>query len=259
MKSQVPGYFGEGIAIILAQKSPPQHHEVEFGLTYKANSSYTPSQKKKFLSTPLQLTPENSTPTPQTKEAVMMHTYKINGLPVQTGDLICTTDGGEALLSGQFWWLIGKIIPGDVDHIVIYVGPEGRCVEAGAKFRVITFEVKDNKWDSNEMNEQRNLIDILYGVAYPLKDKNLTESEEAKIRNSVASYCLAQAKAEKPYNLNFLNSQTEDAFYCSQLAYKAYLSNGIDMNTGIGVPNIPGTSSIIFPQEIWSGCNHKKA
>ncbi len=33
------------------RKSPPQHHEVEFGLTHKANSSYTPSPKKKFLST----------------------------------------------------------------------------------------------------------------------------------------------------------------------------------------------------------------
>lgn len=189
----------------------------------------------------------------------MIHKYTINGVPVHTGDLICTTDGGEHLISGHFWWLIGKLIPGDVDHIAIYVGPKGRCVEAGAKCHVITFDVKDNQWNAYEMKEQRNLIDTLYGVSCPLKDKGLSEDEEAKIRSSVASYCLAQAEAKKPYNLNFFNSQTDDAFYCSQLAYKAYLPHGIDLNTGRGIPNIPGADSVIFPQEIWSGCPNKKA
>jgi len=81
---------------------------------------------------------------------------------VQTGDIICTTDGGGEIFAGQFWRLVGKLIPGEVDHIAVYVGPQGRCVEAGAKGRVIT-------------------------------------------------------------------------------------------NTGKGIPEIPGTGSIIFPQEIWSG------
>lgn len=189
----------------------------------------------------------------------MIYSYEINGLQVKTGDLICTTDGGDSIIGGQFWRLIGKLIPGDVDHIVIYVGPEGRCVEAGAKGCVITFEARNRKWDAYEMEPQRSLIDTLYGVAYPLKDKIFSEDAEAKIRKSVANYCLAQADARKPYNINFLNSQTEDAFYCSQLAYKAYLRHGIDLNTGRGVPDIPGTDSVVFPQEIWSGCpNHKK-
>jgi uncharacterized protein YycO len=52
---------------------------------------------------------------------------------------------------------------------------------------------------------------------------------------------------------------TEDAFYCSQLAYKAYLKEGIDLNTGKGVPHFPGMESIVFPQEIWSGCEHEKS
>jgi hypothetical protein len=71
----------------------------------------------------------------------MIHTYEIEGLRVQTGDLLCTTDGGGADITGQFWRLIGKLIPGDIDHIIIYVGPGGRCVEAGAKGKVITFDV----------------------------------------------------------------------------------------------------------------------
>lgn len=189
----------------------------------------------------------------------MIYDYRINGLRVKTGDLICTTDGGEAILSGHFWWLIGKFIPGEVDHVVIYIGPEGRCIEAGAKGCVIEFHVKNNKWNASEMKSQRNLIDTLYGIAYPLKDKNLSKNESARIRKSVANYCCAQAEAKKPYNINFLNSQTDKAFYCSQLAYKAYLPHGIDLNTGIGVPDIPGTERIVFPQEIFSGCANIKA
>ncbi len=189
----------------------------------------------------------------------MIYDYRINGLDVKTGDLICTTNGGEAILAGHFWWLIGKLIPGDVDHIAIYIGPEGRCIEAGAKGCVIEFFVKNNKWNASEMKFQRNLIDTLYGIAYPLKGKNLSKKEKTKIRKSVASYCCSQADAGKPYNMNFFNSQTEKAFYCSQLAYKAYLPHGIDLNTGIGISNIPGTERIVFPQEIWNGCANIKA
>ena len=75
----------------------------------------------------------------------MVFSYQINGLIVQTGDLICTTDGGDVDIKGQFWRLIGKLIPGEVDHIVIFVGPGGRCVEAGARGKVITFEVMNGQ------------------------------------------------------------------------------------------------------------------
>ena len=188
----------------------------------------------------------------------MVHSFEINGLPVKTGDLICTVDGGEGLGSGQFWRLIGKIIPGDVDHIAIYVGPDGKCVEAGAKGRVITFDTGSHTWNAVQMMSQRGIEDKLYGMAYPLAESGLTEEEENVLREGVGEYCQAQAAARKPYNLNFLNSWKEEAFYCSQLAYKAYLRHGIDLNSGIGVPDIPGTSSIIFPQEVWEGCTHQR-
>jgi hypothetical protein len=35
---------------ILAYKLFPQHHEIDFGLTHKANFSYTPYPKSEFLS-----------------------------------------------------------------------------------------------------------------------------------------------------------------------------------------------------------------
>ncbi len=187
----------------------------------------------------------------------MIHEYTINGILVKTGDIICTTDGGAPVPAGEFWRLIGKIVPGDVDHVAIYVGPEGRCVESGAKGRVIFYEIKGDIWDSLKMKHDRGgVIDTLYGIAYPLAGKGLSEQKEKEIRQAVAAYCIAQAAAKKPYNLNFFNSRTEDAFYCSQLAYLAYLKHGVDLNTGMGVPDVPGTESIIFPQEIWSGCEH---
>jgi len=185
-----------------------------------------------------------------------IHKEIINGLEVKTGDLICTTDGGETFMAGQIWRLIGKLIPGDVDHIAIYVGPNGRCVEAGAKLKVVAFDVPNGNWNADIMAEQRgHLMDTIYGVAYPLAGRNFTPEKEAQVREKVAAYCLAQIG--KPYNINFLDSATEKAFYCSHLAYKAYLQHDIDLNSGREIPDIPGTASIIFPQEVWAGCQNQ--
>ena len=194
-------------------------------------------------------------------EGIAVHTYQIDGLTVRTGDLICTnTTEGESVFGGLFWRFFGTLIPGEVDHIAVYVGPGGRCVEAGAKYRVTTFNIKDNTWDFSKMIEERGpILDNLYGVAYPLAGLSLSDEEEAGIRKRVAMYCIRQAEAKKFYNAMFLDSMTEDAFYCSQLAYKAYLKEGIDLNTGKGVQNFPGMESIVFPQEIWSGCKHERA
>ncbi len=190
----------------------------------------------------------------------MVYEHHISGLTLQTGDLICTTDGEGGDIVGLFWRLIGKFIPGDVDHIAIYVGPGGRSVEAGAKGKVITFDITGDTWDARSMMDQRGMfVDTLHGVAYPLEGKGLSRSSQDLIREEVARYCLEQAVLEKPYNINFLNSSTERAFYCSQLAYKAYFRQGIDLNTGVGVGRIPGTKSVILPQEIWDGSVHSRA
>ena len=72
----------------------------------------------------------------------MIYTYTINGIPVQTGDIICTMNGKPNVLPGEFWRLVGRLVPGDVDHIAMYLGPDGRCVEAGA-LGVSLFEIHD--------------------------------------------------------------------------------------------------------------------
>ena len=104
---------------------------------------------------------------------------------------------------------------------------------------------------------QRGLLfDTFYGVASPLDGLQVSEAEDFELRSRVAEYCLAQLG--KPYNLNFLNSQTEESFYCSQLAYKAYQQIGIDLNTGLAMEQFPGTNAIIYPQEIWNGFPHRE-
>jgi uncharacterized protein YycO len=187
----------------------------------------------------------------------MIYEYEINGVTLRTGDIICTHDGGAPIMEGRLWHFVGNLIPGDVDHVALYLGPEGRCIEAGPK-GVNFYDVKNGIWDSVSMQEQRGpVVDSFYGVACPVEGRGLAEDKKAAIRESAARYCVAHAG--KPYNMNFLNSGTEEAFYCSQLVCLAYLKSGINLNTDSGVPLIPGTHNIIFPQEIWSGCVNKKA
>ncbi len=187
----------------------------------------------------------------------MIYSYQIEGLTFQTGDILCTTNGKPDILPGEFWRLVGRLVPGDVDHVVMYVGPGGRCVESGSR-GVISFEVHNGIWDTEFMARKRGLLfDTFYGVAYPLDGLELSEEQEEHMRRNVAQYCLSQMG--KPYNLNFLNPETEAAFYCSQLVYKAYQQVGLNLNTGLAMEQLPGTNAIIYPQEIWAGCINRPA
>jgi cell wall-associated NlpC family hydrolase len=186
----------------------------------------------------------------------MIYTYQIEGLTVQTGDILCTTNGKPDILPGEFWRLVGRLVPGAVDHVAIYLGPGGSCIEAGAR-GVITFDVPRGRWHTERMALQRGLLfDSFYGIVSPLDGLELSENEEDEMRSRIAAYCLAQIG--KPYNLNFLNTETEEAFYCSQLAYRAYHQIGIDLNTGLTMEQLPGTNAIVYPQEIWSGFSHRE-
>jgi cell wall-associated NlpC family hydrolase len=187
----------------------------------------------------------------------MIYTYEIEGLTFRTGDLICTQDGSEEILPGQFWRLLGRLVPGEADHVIIYLGPNGRCIEA-CGLGVNLFEVENGIWNGPKMMDQRGLlVDTFLGGVYPLEESGLSEKEQLAAREDIAAYCLAQLG--KPYNINYLNSETENAFYCSQFAYKAYQRHGINLNTGMSVPNLPGTEKIVLPQEIWAGFMHRRA
>lgn len=187
----------------------------------------------------------------------MNHHYEINNLTVQTGDVICTMNGKSDILPGEFWRLVGRLVPGDVDHVTMYLGPGGRCIEAGAR-GVVIFDIRDGFWDAERMMKSRgHLVDTFYGVAYPLAGRGLSIELEEQIRADIAAFALAQVG--KSYNLNFLNSDTDECFYCSQLIYRAYLRCGINLNTGMAMETLPGTNQIIYPQEIWDMCIHRMA
>lgn len=187
----------------------------------------------------------------------MIYTHEIEGIPFQTGDIICTMNGKPDILPGEFWLLVGRLVPGDVDHVVIFLGPNGRCIEAGSR-GVNPFHISGETWHAETMTKERGLlVDTFYGAAYPLAGLQLAEEEEMLMRMKIADYCLAQVG--KPYNINFFNAESEKAFYCSQLAYKAYEQVGINLNTGLAMEQLPGTNEIIYPQEIWDGFEHKAA
>jgi hypothetical protein len=184
--------------------------------------------------------------------SIYQHTF--NGVPVTTGDIICTRNGAPAGIVGAMWQAIGRLVPGEIDHCAIYIGPDGRCIESGAR-GVITFDMPDERWDSPRMNETRWLMDSFHGVAYPLAGRGIARDQEAAIRADVAAFCLEQAASGKPYNPIFFASSLEAAFYCSQLIYVAYRRHGIDLNSGRGAPKIAVADSIVFPQEIWESCH----
>jgi hypothetical protein len=185
-----------------------------------------------------------------------IYTHIYNGLRITTGDVLCMHDGDENSTFGRIWRYLGLLVPGEIDHTIVYIGPGGRCIESGAK-GVIAFEMPGETWEAQTLYSQRWLSDSLVGVAYPLEGLPLSTIEEAHIRSGVAEYCLKQAELSKPYNPNYFDPQREGAFYCSQLVYKAYLAQGIDLNRDTGVPS-GVVSRIVFPQEIWNGCFHRR-
>src|SRR6476660_417142 len=137
--------------------------------------------------------------------AKMIYTYQIEGIPVQTGDIICTMNGKPDILPGEFWRFVGRLVPGDVDHVAIYLGPNGRCIEAGAR-GVLTFDIPQGIWDTERMARQRGLLfDTFYGVASSIDVLRASEDEEPDMPSRMAEYCLAQDGS--PYNLNCLNPE----------------------------------------------------
>jgi len=189
---------------------------------------------------------------------MMIYHYQVDGLWLATGDLICTTAGGYGTALAHLLRPIEWCMPGVVKHVIVYVGPGGRCVEAGPR-GVIDFELPGNTWAVDGLRRQRSgLAGQFHGVAYPLRGTAYSWQERARIRAAIANYCLSQAAERKPYNWNVVNPEREDAFYCSQLAYKAYQPFDVNLNTERGIPHLPLLHSVVFPQEVWSGCVHRR-
>jgi hypothetical protein len=123
----------------------------------------------------------------------MVYRYVFNGLSVETGDLLCMTDGDQDDLQGQFWRVLGTRLPGPIDHIVIYLGPDGRCIEAGPNGMGL-FEMTTSNWSAKPLAKQRGrLHDRLHGAAYPLQGREPVIENELHLR-AVSSLLPAPAR-----------------------------------------------------------------
>lgn len=185
-----------------------------------------------------------------------LFTASLCGVPLTTGDVICTTDGEEDSLLGRLWRMMGNLAPGEVDHCIMYLGPGGRCIESGPK-GVIVFTMPGDVWDAAALFPERWMLDSFYGVAYPLAGRGISADDDRRVRENVARFCLEQATFSKPYNVNFFDPDTDGAYYCSQLIYRAYLAEGINLNSNQESSDDP-LARIVFPQELWEACAHLK-
>lgn len=187
----------------------------------------------------------------------MVYDHTFDGLPLRTGDIVCLRDGTDRSLYGRLWQGIGALVPGEVDHCVLYVGPEGRFVEANV-YGVSVLVMPGESWDAHALVRQRILLDSMVGVAYPLAARGLDAVADQRIRIAVADYCLAQAAADKPFNFDFFDATKSDRTYCSQLIAEAYRREGIELDSNLGVPTARIFKHAVFPQELWNGSPHRR-
>jgi hypothetical protein len=185
----------------------------------------------------------------------MDHVHEIDGLEIRTGDILCMRDGGRHGVFERLCMAFGALIPGEIDHCVLYVGPKGQFVEADIH-GVTVLTMPGNHWDAKALERKRLFVDSLVGVAYPLQDRGLTPQRETRIRKSVAEYCLAQAAAHKPFNFNFFNAANPNRAYCSQLIADAYRGQGIELDSKLAVPRLRIFRRAILPEALWAGSPH---
>lgn len=175
----------------------------------------------------------------------MIYEHMLNGRKLRTGDVVFTKDGTNSIYSLGFM-VLGELVPGDVDHCALFIGPGGMCVEAGIH-GVITFDAGDT-WNSDEMFKTRGLVDTFHSATSILAGKGMTPEQEDAVRIFVRAYVLGCVG--KPYNINFLDPDNERAIYCSQLVYLAYKKVGIDLNVGNSGVMGKWFDKVIFPEEI---------
>ncbi len=183
----------------------------------------------------------------------MLHTFQFDGVAVQSGDILFTQDGEKGSLFGEFWRLIGRAFPSEFSHCAMYLGPGVRFVESAAK-GVVVVEMQGDEWDGLKYGKQRLLVDQLIAIGDPTAGRNLTPEQETQIRESAVAFCLKQAAESKPYNIDFFNPETDSAFYCSQLVYKAYAEQGINLHDETQKSLL---AKIVLPEELWDACRVK--
>jgi hypothetical protein len=186
-----------------------------------------------------------------------IHHYRIEGLRVRTGDILCTRDGNATGFVGAIWSAIGALVPGEIDHCALYIGPGGRFAEADAR-GVSVLAMPGDRWNSDALRRKRLFVDTFVGVAYPLEGRRLSRRQQDRIRLSVATYCLSQAASGKRFNFNLLDATNPRRTYCSQLIVEAYRCEGIDLNSKRGMRSVRTLRRAVLPESLWQGSPHRE-
>jgi hypothetical protein len=179
----------------------------------------------------------------------MVFEETLEGKTIRTGDIVGTVDGGASLY-GFLFKIIGDTIPGRPDHVAVYLGPDGICVEAGPR-GVNLFRFFDARWDTERMLGQRGIVDSLYGLGDLVEGRVPDTVSEKIIRSKIRHYVLEHIG--KPYNLMFRDPDGEKSFYCSQLVYSVYRKVGIVIPFGSLHPTFH--DPIITPEDVWNASN----
>lgn len=187
----------------------------------------------------------------------MIYQHSFHGVIARSGDILFTRDGIPDSLFGEIWRVLGQAMQSEFNHCALYLGPGVRFIESAAK-GVVLVEMQGDEWNAAPYAEQRLLVDELIGIGDPLAGRGMTPKQERGIRERAIAYCLEQVDEHKPYNLDVFNPETDGAFYCSQLIYKAYQAQDILLHQHRGADAENVLAPIVFPQDVWEACREKR-
>jgi len=143
----------------------------------------------------------------------------------------CDMQRGDILLShrlGALYVAQEALFNGYWTHAGIYVG-EGLITESSGRIECSPWW---QPWTCLSPQPGVETHPILESGFWDATDwAILWPSATVAQRDSAARYAMAQTG--KPYNWDYLNKQTEDSFYCSQLAWRAYETQGIDLDSNL--------------------------
>lgn len=187
----------------------------------------------------------------------VIHQHSFHGVIARSGDILFTRDGVPGSLFGEIWRVLGQAMQSEFNHCAMYLGPGVRFVESAAN-GVVVVEMQDDGWDAAPYAQERLLVDELIGIGDPVAGRGYSSNAEREVRERAIAFCLDQVREHKPYNLDFFNPETDGAFYCSQLIYKAYAAQEIRLHAHRGADSESVLAPIVFPREVWDACREKR-
>src|SRR4029079_5856877 len=94
----------------------------------------------------------------------MIYSHTFDGVTAKTGDILFTRDGEPGSVFGAIWKVLGYVLPGDLDHTALYVGPGIRFIESAAR-GVVVVTMEGESWQGRQYGKERLLVDHLVCIS----------------------------------------------------------------------------------------------